>query len=152
MTIEARHTAFIRALLKQVPVPQPFENPLSPTSVFTLASQFIVSCPESNAPLPFTAFPPLQLGSQGAVSTGQTINILTPGFELEAAPGQIIFAVFILVTGPVAVEAVKVEGGFTAVVPPGVAGQSYVVMTGCKDKVSDAATVAGPLIVEVRSS
>lgn len=151
MTVEARHTAFIRALLKQAPVPQPFENPLSPMSVFTLASQFIVSCPSSNAPLPFTAFPPLQLGSQGAVSTGQTITILTPGFELVPAPNQTIFAVFILVTGPVAVDVVAVPGGFTAVIPPGVAGQSYVIMTGCKDKVSDAATAAGPLIVEVRS-
>lgn len=34
-------------------------QPLDPTSVFTLASAFIVSCPADNPPLPFTPLPGL---------------------------------------------------------------------------------------------
>ena len=37
----------------------PFGTPLDPTSVFTLAAMFIVSCPASNMALPFKPFPTL---------------------------------------------------------------------------------------------
>ena len=68
---------------------------------------------------------------------------------LVASPGGSLFASFVTVTGPVAVEVTAIQGGFTAVVPPGVTGQSYLVMTACKDKVTDATVAAGPLIIEV---
>jgi hypothetical protein len=42
-------------------------QPLDANAVFTLASMFIVSCPPSNAPLPFTAFP--YLATNGKVCT-----------------------------------------------------------------------------------
>ena len=83
------------------------------------------------------------------MKAGSTVTILTPGYALVAAPGGSLFAAFVTVTGPVFAQVTAVDGGFSAVIPPGVAGQSYLVMTGCKDEVSDATVAAGPLIVEV---
>lgn len=37
-------------------------------------------------------------------------------------------------------------------VPEGVDGQSYVVLTACKDRVSDETVIAGPAIVEITNA
>ena len=153
MTVEARHSAFIRGVKAQNPIPQAFDDPLGPNQVFTLAASFIASCPSTNAALPFKAFPPLAMGGDASatIRAGSTITIMTPGYLLVAAPGGSLFASFVTVTGPVSAQVTAIDGGFTAVVPAGVTGQSYLVMTGCKDVVSDATVAAGPLIVEVGS-
>ena len=52
LTVESRHSAYIRSSLSQIPFPSPFDVPLSLNQVYTLAAPFIVSCPESNPPLP----------------------------------------------------------------------------------------------------
>ena len=52
LTVESRHSAYIRASLGQSPFPSPFDVPLSLNQVFTLAAPFIVSCPPENPPLP----------------------------------------------------------------------------------------------------
>lgn len=52
LTVESRHSAYIRSALKQSPFPSPFDVPLSLNEVYTLAAPFIVSCPETNVPLP----------------------------------------------------------------------------------------------------
>ncbi|KAK4555159.1 hypothetical protein LTR86_007925 [Recurvomyces mirabilis] len=59
LATEARHTAFQRTAIGEVPMPNPFQTPLDPTSVYTLAAMFITSCPTTNTPLPFTPFPAL---------------------------------------------------------------------------------------------
>jgi hypothetical protein len=78
----------------------------------------------------------------------------TPGYELTTTEGDNapVYGAFITVTGPIFVDATKVDGGFTVVVPKGVYGQSYVVLTGCNTSVSDDTVAAGPAIVEVSSS
>ena len=60
-----------------------------------------------------------------------------------------IYAAFITVTGPIYVNITPVQGGFELVVPEGINGQSYVVLTTCKDKVNDETVAAGPAIVEI---
>jgi hypothetical protein len=152
MTVESRHSAFVRTILNQSPTPQPFDDPLSPNQVFSLASAFITSCPSTNPPLPFKAFPSLQLGSSGVINIGTTIIILTPGYTLVPPSGGQLFAAFITVTGPIFSEITVVNGGFSAQVPQGVAGQSYMVITSSNQAVSDATVAAGPLIVEVFNS
>lgn len=150
LTVEARHASYIRGEIKQSPFPQPFDDPLSLNEVYTLAAQFITSCPSDNAPLPVKAFPTLVASSEDEwIKTGSTVMLSTPGYEVEAADGVQIYGAFITVTGPVVAEATKVEGGFTVVVPEGVNGQSYVVLTGCKDAVTDDTVAAGPAIVEI---
>lgn len=52
LTVEARHSSYIRAALKESPFPQPFDDPLTFDEVYTLAAGFIVSCPATNAAKP----------------------------------------------------------------------------------------------------
>jgi hypothetical protein len=80
LTVEARHSAYLRSTLKQVPFAQPFDTPLTIDEVYSLASQFIVSCPATNPALPVKAFPVLTLSSNSTtpVVTGATITLLTP--------------------------------------------------------------------------
>jgi hypothetical protein len=59
LATEALHTSYQRAAIGEVPMANPFETPLNPNPVYTLAASFIVNCPASNPPLPFTAFPSL---------------------------------------------------------------------------------------------
>ncbi|OJD33918.1 ferritin ribonucleotide reductase-like protein [Diplodia corticola] len=150
LTVEARHASYIRGEIKQSPFPQAFDDPLSLNEVYTLAAQFITSCPTDNAPLPVKAFPTLVASSEDAtIKKGSTVMLSTPGYEVKAADGVQIYGAFITVTGPVVVEAKSVDGGFTVEVPEGVNGQSYVVLTGCKDAVTDDTVAAGPAIVEI---
>lgn len=52
LTVESRHSSYIRASLGESPFPSPFDVPLTLDEVYTLASPFIVSCPSSNPTLP----------------------------------------------------------------------------------------------------
>ncbi|KAK5449592.1 hypothetical protein LTS15_008667 [Exophiala xenobiotica] len=64
MATEGLHTSLQRSSLGAIGASDPFFTPLDANSVFTLAAQFIVSCPSSNAALPFTAFPGLTVDAQ----------------------------------------------------------------------------------------
>lgn len=153
LTVESRHNAYIRGALAQSPFPQPFDDPLTFDEVYTLAAGFIVSCPAANSAkpqLPLKAFPTVTLGTTGKIVSGQAITLETPGYVLEPADSTTpIYAAFITVTGPIYADTKVVEGGFTTVVPAGIDGQSYVVLTACKDRVTDDTVSAGPAIVEV---
>ncbi|KUJ23325.1 Ferritin/ribonucleotide reductase-like protein [Mollisia scopiformis] len=156
LTVESRHSSYIRAALDQSPFPQPFDDPLDFDEVYTLAAGFIVSCPSANTAkpmLPLKAFPSVALGTSGTIVSGQTITLETLGYVLQAADENTpIYAAFITVTGPIYSDAMAIEGGFTTVVPNGVNGQSYVVLTACKDRITDDTVAAGPAIVEVTNA
>jgi len=152
LTVEARHSAVIRSELKEAPFPQPFDIPLGINEVYTLAAAFIVSCPASNPALPVKAFPTLALGTTGTIKSGSEIEILTPGYTLAPKDGANvpIYAAFFTVTGPIFADATPIDGGFKVVVPAGINGQNYAVLTACKDKnTPDQSVAAGPVIVEV---
>jgi Ferritin-like domain len=152
LTIEARHSSYIRASLKQSPFPQAFDSPLSVNQVYSLASPFIKSCPLSNPPLPVRAFPALTLATTGPIKANSTIVLQTPGYVLSrpaASNSAQLYGAFITVIGPIFVKATPVAGGYSLVVPPGFNGQSYVVLTACDEKVSDATVAAGPAIIEI---
>jgi hypothetical protein len=149
LTVEARHSAYIRNSIGSSPFPAPFDTPLSYNSVYTLAAQFIKSCPSTNAPLPVKAFPLLAaspLDGKKMIESGDKIMITTPKYKIEGK----VYAAFITVTGPVFVDVMAVEGGFEVMVPKeGVTGQSYLVLTTCNTAATDDTIVAGPAIVEV---
>ncbi|KZZ90838.1 hypothetical protein AAL_07064 [Moelleriella libera RCEF 2490] len=156
LTVEARHSSYIRSGLQQVPFAQPFDAPLSINEVYSLASQFITACPDSNPMLPVKAFPKLAVApaaSGASITTGSTVTIQTPGYVLQAAQGTTptIYAAFIAVTGPTFVTATPVSGGFTVPIPEGFAGQTYVVLTACNETVSDDTVAAGPAVIEIAS-
>jgi hypothetical protein len=118
-----------------------------------LAASFIVSCPVSNADKPqllLKAFPWLALGTTGPIKSGDTINLLTPGYILLPKDGVTpIYAAFITATGPIYADVTSVQGGFKVVVPTGINGQSYDMLTACKDKVNDEPVAAGPAIIDI---
>ncbi|KAH7075221.1 ferritin-like domain-containing protein [Paraphoma chrysanthemicola] len=146
LTVEARHSAYVRNTIGQSPFPAPFDNPLSYNSVYTLAAQFITGCPSTNAPLPVKAFPTLTASSKDMpIKVGSTIMLATKGYAVKGD----VYAAFITVTGPVFATPKAVSGGYEVVVPKGIAGQSYVVLTSCNTAATDDTIVAGPAIVEV---
>ncbi|ATY64302.1 Ferritin ribonucleotide reductase [Cordyceps militaris] len=154
LTIESRHSAYIRASLDQKPFPQPFDTPLSFNEVYSLASAFITSCPDTNAKLPVKAFPAVAVAADTAqpIKSGDTIVLQTPGYLLQGASSDTkIYAAFIAVTGPVFADATPVDGGFQVTIPAGFAGQTYAVLTSCKDAVNDDTIAAGPAIIEISS-
>ncbi|KAL8842208.1 MAG: hypothetical protein Q9170_000614 [Blastenia crenularia] len=158
LTVESRHSAYIRASLMESPAPSPFDVPLSLNEVFTLAAPFIVSCPDSNPTLPVKAFPTVVSSPDNPknITSGTKITLLTPNYVVVPADGASqIFAAFITVTGPVFTEATKVDGGFSLTVPTApegtapIGGQSYVVLTGCNTTVTDDTVAAGPAVLEI---
>ncbi|KAG6072559.1 hypothetical protein E4U16_005255, partial [Claviceps sp. LM84 group G4] len=79
LTVEARHSSYIREGLRQVPFPQPFDAPLTYNEVYSLASQFITECPSSNAKLPVKAFPKLVGAmSNGPITPDSVVTLQTP--------------------------------------------------------------------------
>ena len=60
LTVEARHTSYIRASLGESPFPNPFDTPLDFNEVYSLAAAFITGG-SSAVKLPFEAFPKLTL-------------------------------------------------------------------------------------------
>jgi len=152
LTVEARHSAYIRSKNGEVPFAQPFDTPLTLDEVYSLASQFIVSCPPENPKLPVKAFPVLTLDPKTPtpIKTGDTVTVLTPNYDI-VTEGAKLYAAFIAVTGPTFVEAQPVSGGYSFKIPEGFAGQTYVVLTGCESEVTDDTVVAGPAIIEISS-
>jgi len=157
LTVESRHSSYIRASLGESPFPSPFDVPLTLDEVYTLAAPFIVSCPSTNPTLPVKAFPTLTSApTNGNITVGSTITLLTPGSVITAADGTSqIYAAFITVTGPVFAPATAVTGGFSVTVPMApngtapISGQTYVVLTGCNTTVTDDTVAAGPAVFEV---
>jgi hypothetical protein len=151
LTVEARHSAYLRSHLGEAPSAQPFDNPLDFNEVFTLAAPFIASCPSSNGMLPVKAFPSLTAASNGAVMNGSQVQLITgPGFDTSMNTSD-ISAAFVTVTGPVFTPLVSNGGGkFTVTVPNGVSGQSYVVLTRGNSSATDDTIVAGPAVLEVK--
>ena len=94
LTVEARHSSYLRSQLKESPYPQAFDAPLTYNEVYSLASGFITSCPESNPALPVKAFPALTLDPEaGEIKTGSTVTLLTPVSLMSLAPllgGQVL--------------------------------------------------------------
>jgi len=154
LTVESRHSSYLRAANKQSPFPQAFDAPLTLDQVYTLAAPFIVSCPASNGMLPVKAFPKLALDPEcGGAATNKTITLETAEPVVGAAAEMKYYAAWISVTGPTFVNA-TLEGDkkFMTEVPVGFNGQSYVVITKEDACITDDCVVAGPAIVEVKGA
>ncbi|KAI9716413.1 MAG: hypothetical protein M1828_000355 [Chrysothrix sp. TS-e1954] len=148
LTVEARHSAYIRQSLGQSSFPSPFDTPLDFDEVYSLASQYIVECPASNPALPVKAFPLLELSPTQAmpINQGDTINLMSKATTV--AP----YAAFAAVTGPMFVPATSMGNGMYQVkVPSGATlhGQNYVVLNSGNTEVTDETVVSGPAIVEI---
>ncbi|KAJ7207134.1 ferritin-like domain-containing protein [Mycena pura] len=140
---EARHAAWINsAVLSGSPWDTAFQTALGPSQVFTLASQFITSCPEGNAAQlpPLTPFPALTL--DGA-TPGKTVSASFAAPDAAKAP---LYAAFIAGIG--APVFVPVQDGNNVAIPPDLIGFVFCVITNSSTAADDAATVAGPAVLK----
>ncbi|CCU77500.1 unnamed protein product [Blumeria hordei] len=147
VTVEARHQTFIRTASKAAAIPGPFDTPLGIRAVFSIAANFIQSCPNGSN-LAITPFPALTM------SPTQSMTKLIGGSEVR-------------MESPAAMSATScafVNGGQTGgssftpfqngacVVPMGLTGITYVHLassTPGDGVLTDSITVAGPMVMTV---
>lgn len=155
LTVESRHSAYLRDTSsgqQLSPFPTANDVGLSPNAIFTLASAFITSCPSTNPVLPVKPFPALASSATGAVMPGSEIEVKSKAVLTPGGDHAKLYAAFITAAGPVFTDLGQGGDGmsFSVKVPAtGVAGQSYLVLCNCNEKVDDSTIVAGPAIVEV---
>jgi len=146
LTVESRHSAYLRSALKESPYPQSFDVPLDFNEVYSLAAPFITGCPSSNPALSLTAFPGLMVTSTGTVLSGNNITVAA---KIPTSTNP-VYAAFITVTGPVwAPISLWGNGQYMVTVPQGVHGQSYLVLTKNNTAATDDTVIAGPAIVPI---
>ncbi|KAI4246373.1 MAG: hypothetical protein L6R40_002041 [Gallowayella cf. fulva] len=156
LTVEARHTAYIRASLGESPFPAAFDTPLDFNEVYSLASPFITGG-TSPVKLPFKAFPSLTLQcSQYYYEANRSSVTFSGAFKAAqkfgVAKDTPIYAVFFsgLMKYPVQVRITQGDSDYKIDrIPAGVQGQAYVVLSKSDTNFSDEKIIAGPQIIEV---
>ncbi|ROW00311.1 hypothetical protein VMCG_07216 [Cytospora schulzeri] len=171
LTVEARHSSYIRKALGKSPYPKPYDTPLDFMAVYSLAAQFITGFPEYSKTLPFKAFPALTVapsparggvykaGSSGVTFPGAFANALTAGLVEVDTP---VYAVFYsgldtyyvptIVQGNNDVKVLQIPGkGYTTTEQLAPLGQVYVVLSTASGatKASDENIISGVGILEV---
>jgi hypothetical protein len=146
LVAEGLHQGIQRQGLGQVASANIVGTPASPSTVFTLASAFIVSCPAENIELPFQAFPTLT-----AVQTGPTAPNATVMLTTDNAVEEPFFITFVSGIDTISVPGKNAQGMLMAQVPAKTQGQSYAFVTNeeAKGAIQDSQVVAGPAILEV---
>ncbi|KAL6304712.1 ferritin-like domain-containing protein [Sparassis latifolia] len=142
LAVESRHAGWISsAVLKLQPWDGSFETPLGLSGAFSLASEFIVSCPSTNPPLPISTFPALTVSTM-TPSAGYIIG-LTFSNPTGASPTYLAW-----MTG-LDVVFTNIDGSGVTTVPSGLFGTVYVgVVSSNQLPLSDASMVTGLAIVE----
>lgn len=95
LTVESRHSSFVRDALGQAPFPKPFDTPLDFNAVYSLAAGFITGFAPGTPALPFKAFPPLMVqpskkgyvaGKSPVTFTNAYANAKQAGLVQESTP------------------------------------------------------------------
>lgn len=151
LTIEARHQSFIRVASGVAASPSPFDTPLGPKAVFSLAAPFITSCP-AGSNLILTAFPTLKLTSPapaaGVMALAQGTML---SFESEAASGA-AFCGFTNSAAPGGTAFSPFDPAQGCALAPNLAGTVYVTLTSAAPTdgvLTDDITVAGPMVMNL---
>lgn len=121
LTVEARHHSVIRGALGVAAVPSAFDVALSARQVFTLASPFIVSCPEGSA-LSIPTFDPLNIIDPASVRAGSVLR-LSPPDQAPSSGTNCAFA-----SGNTGLTFVPLKDG-NCKVPEGLTGEVFVALT-----------------------
>jgi len=151
LATEARQSSFVvYDILDQAPFSSSFETPLDMNQAYTLASPYIVSCPATNPSLPLKAFPALNVSSNahpGAEATFQfnatddspAYVAIFNGLNTTFTPLTISSSADNSTTG-------------TAIIPDFLQGLVYAIITSDNTSVADSATVAGPVLLDLKYS
>ncbi|KAF2266776.1 hypothetical protein CC78DRAFT_542081 [Lojkania enalia] len=137
VTVEARHQAFIRVASGAEPVPAAFDTALGPRAVFTLAAQFINSCPEGSN-LNIQPFPAIALQNAAQALPGQTLALAD-----AAQPEGAQFCAFVAPGGN---QFAPLTNG-NCEVPQGLQGEVYMMLTKSQS-IDDAEVLAGPSVIQ----
>ena len=146
---EGLHQGVQRQGLNQTASANIVGTPVGPNSVFTLASAFIASCPSSNPPLPFKAFPSLSAVTKGAVQKQTQFQFTAPQGSQIPNP---MFVTFVSGLDTVSVIGSNQNGMLSATIPAKTEGQTYVFMTNngaVGGQLQDSQILMGPALVEV---
>jgi len=166
LTVESRHSSYIRAALGESPFPKPFDTPLDFNQVYSLAAQFITGFAEGAAALPFMAFPPLLVAETktGCYEAGSSTVTFTNAYSNAVsknlvAVGTPIYAVFYSGLDTYYVLTTQQGNDLAAVIPGANAqtlapqGQVYVVLSTASgaggSDVGDENTISGVGVIEV---
>ncbi|BFZ54525.1 hypothetical protein PYCC9005_001562 [Savitreella phatthalungensis] len=155
LSVEARHTSYIRAGLKLSPFPGPYDSPLGFNSVFSLAAPFITGCSSApgasplNLKLNLQAHPQLTFTSSSQATSGQQAT-----FTLRSAlSGDTSKLYMAFVSGQAVVyQPAQVSGTTVTATVPGsmLDGQVYAILTRqTAGMIMDSFIAAGPAIVEI---
>ncbi|KAE9377319.1 hypothetical protein N431DRAFT_453671 [Stipitochalara longipes BDJ] len=158
ITIEARHDAFFRIAVSQVPNPTPFDTPLSPTYAFNLVLAFVEpsSCPQ----LPdLPVLPQLTIASQSPATTlggpAMMPTSVTFAFDSSLEVNGKLFVGWLNQDNQPAYTKLTVNGAGkgTADVPKGLNGVAFAAITNQSSETTvdglTAATVAGPVAIVI---
>jgi hypothetical protein len=137
LTVEARHNTYLIGANEGDPVPAAFDTPLGLNEVFTIASQFIVSCPSTNPALPVKAFESLVVSGSAMVTPGEYVKV-----SMNVPDTYYAVILFGLKT-----EAMPLKGGWF-MIPTDLMleGQFYVVIS-MNGSIADDQIVAGPAVL-----
>jgi len=149
LVTEALHQSTERAANGEVAEANVFGTPLGLNAVYTIAAQFITSCPSSNQALLVKAYPSLTLKSGAPTSPGANVDLV-----LENLPSGTYYATFVSGLNITSVHIQPIQNGMImAEVPENASGQSYVFLTSDNSgNITDSSVIAGPAIIEVTPS
>ncbi|KAI0136310.1 ferritin-like domain-containing protein [Xylariales sp. AK1849] len=167
LTVEARHSSFIRAAIRESPAPKPYDTPLDFNSVFSLAAQFITGFAPGDPALPFKAFPPINVvpSMSPYVIAGQS-SVTFKGAAAAAKKAGLVdatqvYAVFFSGLDTYYAKVTEDGNDYKLATIPGAnfampgqlppSGQTYVVLSTADGttKVSDENTISGVGLLEI---
>lgn len=140
LAVEARHSSWIESSVNQsYPWSSSYDTALTPTAVYSLASQFITECPESNAKLPLTPFPGLNItSSNDTIAPGDQVDLV-----YNSTSNATEYLAFYSGRNTTIVEITNK----TSIIPSYLLGFVYAVVTSSNSTITDENTVAGPVIL-----
>ncbi|KAF8638985.1 hypothetical protein AX17_001817 [Amanita inopinata Kibby_2008] len=153
--VESRHASWIDSAVRKFnPWSGAFETPLSSKHSYSLASAYVTSCPES-FPLSLEAFPPLTFDSAPVPGQRVVIEFDMPNASEHDAQGEPevshMWVAFLTGEGIkyAMIHNVDNDGcnSYEVVIPDGLVGLVYAVVTKSDRTMSDDTTVAGPTLL-----
>ena len=122
-----------------------------PGQAYSIAAQFIASCPGNTSEIAVKLFPSITVTNTGYPTvSGSTLELSVSNATLPAGVTN-VYAAYVSILGPVFANVTYADGCIQTVVPDGVNGQTYMLLTSSTDGISDDNTLAGPVILEVGS-
>jgi hypothetical protein len=146
LVTESLHTSIQRFNLGEIGPANPYGTALGLNPVYTLAANFITSCPSTNPALPVMAFPALTVTQGEPTAEGIPFT-----FSVDGTLPSSYFVTFVSGLSTTSVAPTMVGSEISAIIPATASGQSYAFITSgnVTSSITDSDILFGPAIVEV---